>query len=172
MKPFHFASLFLFSSILFAGCAGASGRASTQDSTPVEAVGHTAQGGASWSALVDGKPISGTTTGGVAHTSLNEDATKDGLSFEVGYSGNNPGFQFLVNQSGTTQLRGRNIRTVCNYRSPDKSLYIVDSATVTINPGARTSGTFSGRWKNAHYGNTPANAPETVQITEGKFDLP
>ena len=131
-------------------------------------------GGATYSAVIDGKTFSGTTTNGATKVSLEQNSTIDGLNFSLGYQGQKQGFEFLVNNSGTTELRQKEIKTVCNYRSAEGVLYIVDSATVTLNAGTgtRTVGTFSGRWKNAHYGKTPADAPETIQVTDGKFDLP
>ena len=125
--------------------------------------------------MIDGKPFSGTTTNGANKVSLEENSTIDGLSFQLGYSGvQKQGFEFVIKNSGTTELRRGHIITVCNYRAADGTLYIDDSATVTLKTGTgpRTIGTFSGRWVNAHYGNTPANAPETIQVTDGKFDLP
>jgi hypothetical protein len=151
----------LFTTLLFAGCSGATGNSSS--------------GGSSFSAVVDGKNISGPAKNGASPVSLEQNSTIDGFSFEMGsMSGAGPGFQFVINNSGTTELRNGKIITVCNYRSPEGVLYIDDSATVTITSGSSThvSGTFSGRWKNAHYGKTPADAPETLQITDGKFDLP
>jgi hypothetical protein len=155
------------------GCSGASGGDTGAAGTP-SAAGSSAGNGATWSAVIDGKLISGTGTNGVAKVSLEENATVDGLSFELANYAKGPGFQFVINKDGVTQLRGGVIKTVSNYRSPDGTLYIDDMATVTITTSMapRTTGTFSGKWKNAHYGKTNPNAPETIQITDGKFDLP
>ena len=132
-----------------------------------------APAGASWSAVVNGKTVSGNTTGGVAPVSLHQDATIDGLSFELGSWAKGPGFQFLIKNAKVTQLKAGDIVTVCNYKTPDGTRYRVVSATVTLTSiQNRTTGTFSGKWKNAHYGKTPAGAPETLEVTDGKFDLP
>lgn len=156
---------YLFVCFLFLACSG--GGPAT-----VSLIGLT-PAGASWSAVVNGKPISGNTTGGVAPVSLHQDATIDGLSFEIGSMAKGPGFQFLIRKGAATQLKKGDITTVCNYKAPDGTRYIVVSATVTLTSiQNRTTGTFSGKWKNAHYGKSPADAPETLEITDGKFDLP
>jgi hypothetical protein len=168
-------SAMLFTSLLFAGCSGAAGSGSSKDSAAAASSGNSSSGGSGFSAIVDGKAISGPAKGGAGSVSLEQNSTIDGFSFEMGsMSGAGPGFQFLINNTGTTELRNGTIRTVSNYHSPEGVLYIDDSATVTITSGASShvTGTFSGRWKNAHYGKTPADAPETLQITDGKFDLP
>jgi hypothetical protein len=160
-------SLILLTGLFFA-CSG-NGQSGSPSATSVTS------GGATYSAVIDGKTFSGTTTNGAAKVSLEQNSTSDGLSFQLGYADpQKQGFQFVIKNSGTTDLRKDNIITVCNYRAADGTLYIVDSATVTLNAGtgARTVGTFSGRWMNAHYGKTPADAPETIQVTDGKFDLP
>lgn len=183
MLPLQAADLFslsfclLFSSALFfMGCSGTSGsNTANADASAASGSSTSSSGGAAYSAVIDGKPVSGTGKSGAGRISLEQNATIDGLGFELGsMSGKGPGFQFVINNSGITELRDGKIKTVCNYLSPEGVLYIDDSATVTLNPGTgpRTIGTFSGRWKNAHYGKTPANAPETIQITDGKFDLP
>jgi len=158
----------------FAGCSGAAGSNADSANNASSANASSSSGGAIYSAVIDGKPFSGTTTNGVSKISLEENSTMDGLNFSLGYQNQKQGFEFVINNSGTTQLRKDKIRTVCNYRTADGVLYIVDSATVTLNfaTGSRTTGTFAGRWVNAHYGKTPANAPEAIQITDGKFDLP
>ena len=158
---------------LFFACSG-NGQAGTTDANAPAGDATPASGGATYSATIDGKPFSGTTTNGATKISLEENSTIDGLNFSLGFQGGKQGFEFVVKNSGTTDLLKGHIKTVCNYRTADGVLYIVDSATVTLNPGtgSRTVGTFSGRWMNAHYGTTPANAPETIQVTDGKFDLP
>jgi hypothetical protein len=166
-------SIAFFTTLLLLACSGNGQTGATGDNAPA-GVAISASGGATYSATIDGKPFSGTTTNGATKISLEENSTIDGLNFSLGYQGNKQGFEFVVNNSGNTELRKQQIKTVCNYRTADGVLYIVDSAAVTINPGTgtRTSGTFSGRWKNAHYGKTPADAPESIQVTDGKFDLP
>jgi hypothetical protein len=158
--PGYFIACFLF----MAWPGGGPATISLTGSTPAAA---------SWSAVVNGKPVSGNTTGGVAPVSLHQDATIDGLSFELGQWAKGPGFQFVIKKGGATQLKKGDITTVCNYKTPEGTLYIVVSATVTLTSiQHRTVGTFSGKWKNAHYGKSPAGAPETLDITDGKFDLP
>jgi hypothetical protein len=158
--------------LLFA-CSG-NGQTGTPGASAPAGDASSASGGATYSATIDGKPFSGNTTNGVSKISLEENSTIDGLNFSLGYQGGKRGFEFVINNNGTTNLRKDQIKTVCNYRTAGGVLYIVDSAMVTLNggTGTRTTGTFSGRWVNAHYGKTPANAPETIQITDGKFDLP
>jgi hypothetical protein len=165
-------SLALLTGLLF-GCSGNGQTGATGANAPAGDAA-SASGGATYSATIDGKPFSGTATNGATKISLEENSTIDGLNFSLGYQGNKQGFEFVVNNSGTTDLRKDHIKTVCNYRTADGVLYIVDSATVTLNPGtgSRTAGTFSGRWMNAHYGKTPASATETILVTDGKFDLP
>jgi hypothetical protein len=150
--------------------AAAAAGASAADAADAPAASSTS--GATYSATIDGQPFSGTTTQGAAQTSLEQNSTIDGVAFQLGYEKNMQGFQFVVKNTGTTELRHDQIITVCNYRAADGTLYIDDSATVTINPGTRTTGTFSGRWKNAHYGKTNPNAPATILVTDGKFDIP
>lgn len=158
----------------FAGCSGAAGSNASSANNASSTNASSSSDGAAYSAVIDGKAFSGMATNGVSKISLDENTTMDGLNFSLGYQNQKQGFEFVINNSGTTQLRKDKIKTVCNYRTADGALYIVDSATVTLNSGSgsRTTGTFSGRWVNAHYGNTPATAPETIQITDGKFDLP
>jgi hypothetical protein len=163
------------SAFFLSGCSGAGGNTAPKDSKAATPSANSSSDGPGFSAVINGKAVSGTAKGGASPVSLDQNATIDGFSFEMGsMSGAGPGFQFLINNSGTTELRDGKIRTVCNYRSPEGVLYIDDSATVTIGADASShvSGTFSGRWKNAHYGKSPANAPEILQITDGKFDLP
>jgi len=158
----------------FTGCSGAAGSNAGSASNESSANTPASSGEATYSAVIDGKPFSGSTTNGVSKISLEENNTMDGLNFSLGYQNQKQGFEFVISNAATTELRKDHIKTVCNYRTADGVLYIVDSATVTLNSGtgSRTTGTFSGRWKNAHYGKTPADAPETIQITDGKFDLP
>jgi hypothetical protein len=155
------------------GCSGASG-SSTSTAGASPASGPSSGDGGTWSAVIDGKLVSGTGSNGVSEVSLQQNATIDGLSFEFGSYAKGPGFQFVIKKNGVTELKKGVIETVSNYRSADGTLYVDLSATVTItkSKAPRTTGTFSGTWKNAHYGKSGPGAPETIQITDGKFDLP
>ncbi len=155
------------------GCSGASGSNTGAAGTP-SAASPSSGNGATWSAVIDGKPISGTGSNGVSEVSLQQNATIGGLSFEFGSYAKGPGFQFVIRKNGVTELKKGVIETVSNYRSADGTLYVDLSAIVTItsSKAPRTTGTFSGTWKNAHYGKSSPGAPETIQITDGKFDLP
>src|ERR1700761_1482839 len=113
------AALFL-AGLFLAGCSGPSGsNAGSLDTS--------SSSGATYSATIDGKPFSGTATNGATKISLEQNNTIDGLNFSLGFQGGKQGFEFVVNNSGTTDLRKGQIKTVCNYRTADGVLYIVDS---------------------------------------------
>ncbi|HMH24654.1 MAG TPA: hypothetical protein VK563_22920 [Puia sp.] len=162
---------------LLTGCSGATGSNGSKDSgvVAVSNSGSSDGGDAHYSATIDGKPYSGSDNNRASRVSLQENTTIDGLSFQLGrVNGQKQGFDFVISNNGTTHLKQAQIRTVCNYHSPEGVTYIDDTATVTISviSSSRVSGVFSGRFINAHYGNPPGNWPEAIQITEGKFDLP
>lgn len=162
-------SALTISALSFAGCTGATGGtpASGQSSS---------SGDATWSATINGQPASGSSANRASFVSLDQDNNITGMAFQLGHNQQQKqGFDFVILKSGTTVLLADKIRTVCNYYTPEGLTYVDDSATATITSSGsqRASGIFSGRFKKVNYGTPPpGNFPETIEITNGKFDLP
>jgi hypothetical protein len=157
------ATLGLFG-LAFSACSGTSANNNASSSSSTAAHGD-------WSAKINGQLLSASNAASPDLVSLHQDNTVDGTHFTLGYNQNQPGFEMLILKDGTTHATERDNTTVINFRNSDSTLYIAQDVTVNYDQGKK-KGTFSGTFKNAHYGRPKSPAPETLSVTEGVFELP
>jgi hypothetical protein len=86
------------------------------------------------------------------------------------------GFQFEFKKSGSTKIKkdtGGDINCIINYYNPQGITYTGEDVTinVTLYNQTQLTGTFTGKLANVHYEKGSDKYPESIQITEGKFDL-
>ena len=180
MKPInaHFilAGYMVCTSLWLAGCSGI---ASSESSSPgaassTQASSGSAQG-ASFSAIVDGTKFScstGTDNLNAAFV-VNEDGQKK-LFFMLA-DPDNPVQKLnfdLPYKAGATTITILPKYSFEGYVTKDWTVYVDDGLTVNITTlgATRVSGTFSGNYRLENV-NTP-NAKVSLQVTDGKFDIP
>jgi hypothetical protein len=180
MKPInsHFilAGCMVCTSLWLAGCSGtaSSAPAFPRPASSIQASSASSTG-ASFSAVIDGtKFSSGTGTDNLnAAFIVNEDGQKK-LFFMLA-DPDNPVQKLnfdLPYKAGATTITILPKFSFEGYVTKDWTVYVDDGLTVNITTlgATRLSGTFSGKYRLENV-NTP-NAKVSLQVTDGKFDIP
>lgn len=177
MKRLHFFFLLLPIGFIVASCSGSAEKSGSTNNSGVnspEASNATDDGG--FSCKLDGKEFSGKGTdqninaafhltgddkGQIFFRLSNMDNIGDKLMFQV------PG------KVGSTTFTVSPTYSYEGYTTADFSNYIDDPVTVTITSisSTRVSGTFSGKYT-LQKGSGSNNSKQTIQVTDGKFDIP
>jgi hypothetical protein len=165
MKKLKSVSLFLFATLVFAGCSSVSGKNAGQEG------GGT--GNASFSALVDGTNFSSNTGTDNLNAAFHMKGEDKHLFFML-CDPDNPVQKLNFDvpaKVGSTTVAILPKYAFEGYVNKDFAAYDDDGVTITINSisDTRVSGTFSGTYKAE--GNYPKAKPSVV-VTDGKFDIP
>ncbi|HMH24653.1 MAG TPA: hypothetical protein VK563_22915 [Puia sp.] len=186
LKPalfFSTAAVLLFAAFLFTGCFSAAGSNPTGDRAAKDVsadpaasanAGSPGGGNASFSAIVDGVKFSSNTGTGNLNAAFRVKGGESPVFFMLA-DPENPvqklTFQ-LPDKTGSTTISILPKFSFEGYVTKDWVVYVDDGVTVNVTSisGSRISGTFSGNYKLEN-----AKAPDvkqTIQITDGKFDIP
>jgi len=172
-------SSFFFAFIFFFACSGANSSSAPGDSpgsssaTAGSAVSDKGSGGddARFSAVIDGRTFSFSGTDQNTNAAFRLKGTEKHIFFKLADK-NDPSERLNFEVPG--QLGSTTIDPAAGYNGYINGFvtYLDDQVTVTITAisSTRVSGTFSGRYV-AQKG-SPANTKPTIQITDGKFDIP
>lgn len=163
-------------------CNNSSGSANTstaKDSLASAISSHSVTSGdkGTFTCTIDGKPITIKVTNSFFEMTLDpySKGPKDGIELLDG-SHTKEGFQFEIKKEGTTTFRGMaGVNALLTYFNSNGVQYLPDEesnviANVTSYNGTHVTGTFSGKF-NRYEGAPANNAPASIMITDGKFDL-
>jgi hypothetical protein len=161
------------SSLWLAGCSNSQASSQPSSSASPSSASST---GASFSAIVDGTKFSsntGTDNLNAAFVVNDNDGQKK-LFFMLA-DPDNPVQKLnfdLPNKEGSTTISILPKYSFEGYVTSNWTVYVDDGLTVNITSlsATRVSGTFSGNYRLENV-NTP-NAKQTLQVTDGKFDIP
>ena len=160
--------------VLFAAALLSFGNScSKQESSPSDGV---ASGDASFSCILDGKEVSGKTTDQNINAAFHLTGDNKGQIFfrlsDMNDIGNKLMFQVPAKE-GTTTVNDTPDYSYEGYITSDFETYIDDPIMVTINSisSSRVSGTFSGKYT-IQEGSGNSNSKQTIEVTDGKFDIP
>jgi hypothetical protein len=168
-------TIVFFAALPFVGCSGAAAGNTTAGKTVTDntAAGNTADGNASFSAKIDGVDFSANKGSDNLNAAFRLKEGEKHLFFML-TDIDNPiqklNFEIPA-KVGATTITILPKYSYTGYVNKDFAPYDDDGVTITINSltSTRVSGTFSGTYK-AEAG-WPKAKP-TVQVTDGKFDIP
>lgn len=179
MNDIKLITLIFSSAILFVACSGNSAANSSKDSTSVNtSTSNTSAsvGDASFSCMLDGKKFSVSGTDQNANAAFHLAGTNKGQIFFRFSDLNNPeeklNFQ-VPGKEGSTTFNVTPTYSYIGYITKDNINYLDNPLTVTITSltATRISGTFSGTYTLSK-GSADSNAKQTIEVTNGKFDIP
>lgn len=179
MNDIKLITLIFSSAILFVACSGNSAANSSKDSTSVNtSTSNTSasDGDASFSCMLNGKKFSVSGTDQNANAAFHLAGTNKGQIFFRFSDLNNPeeklNFQ-VPGKEGATTFNVTPTYSYIGYITKDNINYLDNPLTVTITSltATRISGTFSGTYTLSK-GSADSNAKQTIEVTDGKFDIP
>ena len=192
MKYLKLFSPFLFSACLLLACSGNSSSSKSNDPTPGNAAisGSSGSGDASFSATIDGTPVSGSeidemqtqNTAFIYPPQNNKPQTVLFLLYSTKKGDDYYSFRFSLPDKegvyhatkGTYEESHSSVRLDFNLKSADNyARYNEDSVTVTIDKitSSRISGTFSGALTLSDDTRSKPYKSQVI-VTDGKFDIP
>jgi hypothetical protein len=173
LLSFFIALVFL---LVLISCGGNAQNNSGNDSTPVTSKSSSSDDDASFSCVLDGKKVSGKGTDQNINAAFRLTGDDKGKIFFRLSDMNNVGekLNFSVPEKiGTTTFSVTPTNSFTGYMTSDFVNYLDDPITVTINSisSARVAGTFSGKYTLSK-GSGNGNTKQTIEVTDGKFDIP
>ena len=177
MKQLHFFFLLLLPAFGLVSCAGSSQGNKTTDSTSfISSDNNTSAGDASFSCMLDGREFSGKGTDQNINAAFHLTGDDKGQIFFRLSDMNNIGDKLMFQVPGKVGSTTFTVSPTYNYEgyaTADFSNYIDDPITVTITyvSSSKVSGTFSGKYS-LQKGNGNGKSKPTVEVTNGKFDIP
>lgn len=133
-------------------------------------------GDASFSCILDGKKVSGKGTDQNINAAFHLTGDDKGQIFFRLSDMNNIGDKLMFQvpaKEGSTTFNVTPTNSTGGYMTSDFATYIDDPVTVTINSisSSRVSGTFSGKYT-LQKGSGNSSSKQTIEVTDGKFDIP
>ena len=174
MQRLQLITTIFLSAVLFVACSdnSAANAGKVKDSTSSS----TTSDGASFSCKLDGKTISGRGTDENINAAFHLTGDDKGQIFFRLSDMNNIGdkFQFQVpGKTGSTTFSVTPTYSYAGYATSNFATYLDNPLTVTVNSitSSRISGIFSGTYT-LQKGSGDANTKQTIEVTDGKFDIP
>jgi hypothetical protein len=166
-------------SLLFFSCNGKNSNANANkesDNSNASASGAPSKGDASFSCKLDGKTISGSGTDENINAAFHLTGDDKGQIFFRLSDMNNTGdkFQFQIpGKTGSTTFTVSPTYSYAGYSTSNFATYLDNPLTVSVSSitASGISGTFSGKYTLSK-GTGDANSKQTIEVTDGKFDIP